>query len=57
MAGVHYGFGYNGVGYEGGYWNQNRFFYNNAVNHINVNNVHNVYVRNETGHQQHTRKL
>ena len=47
-GGVPYGFGYTGHGYEGGYWNGNRFFYNNAVNRVNVNVVHNVYVRNVT---------
>ena len=47
-GGVPYGFGYTGHGYEGGYWNGNRFFYNNAVNRVNVSVVHNVYVRNVT---------
>ncbi len=45
-GGVPYGFGYTGHGYEGGYWNGNRFYYNNAVNRVNVTDVHNVYVRN-----------
>ena len=47
-GGVPYGFGYTGSGYEGGYWNQNHFYYNNAVNRLNVNVVHNVYVRKVT---------
>ena len=47
-GGVPYGFGYTGHGYEGGYWNGNRFFYNNAVNRVNLNVVHNVYERNVT---------
>ena len=47
-GGVPYGFGYTGRGYEGGYWNGDHFFYNNAVNRVNVNEVHNVYVRNVT---------
>jgi hypothetical protein len=42
-GGVNYGFGYVGVGYQGGYWNHDHFFYNRAVNNINVNIVHNVY--------------
>ena len=42
-GGVNYGFGYTGVGYEGGYWNHGAFAYNRAVNNINVVNVHNVY--------------
>jgi hypothetical protein len=42
-GGVDYGFGYNGVGYEGGYWNGDRFFYNTAVNRVNNANITNVY--------------
>ncbi|HTW76108.1 MAG TPA: YXWGXW repeat-containing protein, partial [Steroidobacteraceae bacterium] len=33
-GGVHYGFGYNGSGYVGGYWRNGAFFYNSAVNRI-----------------------
>ena len=44
-GGVNYGFGYFGTGYEGGYWNGDRFFYNTAVNRINISFVHNTYVR------------
>jgi hypothetical protein len=40
---VNYGFGYGGVGYQGGYWNSGHFFYNRSVNNINVTVVHNVY--------------
>jgi hypothetical protein len=40
-GGIDYGFGYIGVGYEGGYWNNGAFFYNRSVN--NVQNVTNVY--------------
>ena len=47
-GGINYGFGYGGVGFEGGYWNNNRFFYNRAVNNVNVTNIHNVYVKNVT---------
>src|ERR1700677_203748 len=42
-GGINYGFGYVGVGYQGGYWNSGHFFYNRTVNNINVNIVHNVY--------------
>ena len=42
-GGINYGFGYIGLGYEGGYWNGGRFFYNRAYNHINVRVVHNTY--------------
>jgi hypothetical protein len=44
-GGVNYGFGYGGVGYEGGYWRNGAFAYNRSVNNINVTNVHNVYNR------------
>lgn len=42
-GGVNYGFGYTGLGYEGGYWRNNNFYYNRSVNNVNVTNVHNVY--------------
>ena len=42
-GGVNYGFGYAGVGYQGGYWNNGAFFYNRSVN--NVTNVANVYTK------------
>lgn len=44
-GGIDYGYGYTGVGYEGGYWNRHHFYYNRSVN--NVTNVHvtNVYNR------------
>jgi len=42
-GGINYGFGYFGRGYEGGRWNNGQFFYNTAVNNVNVNTTHNVY--------------
>ncbi len=45
-GGICYGFGYCGEGYEGGRWRDGRFFYNRAVNNINITEIHNVY--NET---------
>jgi len=42
-GGINYGFGYLGRGYEGGYWNSNRFYYNREFNHIDDRRVHNVY--------------
>jgi hypothetical protein len=45
-GGVDYGYGYVGHGYYGGYWNRGHFFYNTAVNRVNVNAIHNVYVHN-----------
>ncbi|HEX5354018.1 MAG TPA: YXWGXW repeat-containing protein [Rhodanobacteraceae bacterium] len=43
-GGINYGFGYFGVGYVGGYWRGRHFYYNRAVNNINVTRVRNVYV-------------
>src|SRR5215468_4142315 len=42
-GGVNYGFGYFGHGYEGGRWDRGHFFYNRAVNNVNVSIVHNTY--------------
>lgn len=42
-GGINYGFGYTGEGYEGGYWRDRRFYYNQTVNNINVTNIRNVY--------------
>lgn len=42
-GGINYGFGYVGLGYEGGYWRANHFYYNRVYNNINVHVVHNVY--------------
>ena len=44
-GGVHYGFGYDGAGFEGGYWRGSRFFYNRAVVHVGPTFVTNVYNR------------
>jgi hypothetical protein len=44
-GGVNYGYGYNGVGYDGGYWSSGRFFYNTRVNHIDAGIIHNTYDR------------
>jgi hypothetical protein len=45
-GGINYGFGYVGFGYEGGYWNSGRFFYNRVYNRLNTRVVHNVYSYN-----------
>lgn len=42
-GGINYGFGYTGVGYEGGYWRGRDFYYNRSVNNVNVTNIRNVY--------------
>jgi hypothetical protein len=42
-GGINYGYGYFGHGYQGGRWDGDRFFYNRAVNNVNVTIIHNVY--------------
>ncbi|MGB8542543.1 MAG: hypothetical protein WCD49_12990 [Candidatus Acidiferrales bacterium] len=44
-GGVNYGFGYVGVGFEGGYWQGGNFFYNRSVSNVNVTVIHNVYTK------------
>ena len=48
-GGVNYGFGYTGIGYQGGYWRGRDFYYNRSVNQVNVTNIHNVYNTTEIG--------
>ena len=43
-GGINYGYGYFGAGYVGGHWRGHDFYYNRAVNNINVTNIRNVYV-------------
>src|SRR5215470_6206588 len=49
-GGINYGFGYTGVGYQGGYWNGRVFMYNTAVNvgAVKITNVYNKTVINTT---------
>jgi hypothetical protein len=42
-GGVAYGFGYDGVGYEGGYWRGGGFYYNRTVNNFGGVRIVNVY--------------
>jgi len=42
-GGVNYGFGYFGTGFEGGYWDHDRFFYNREVNNFGGVHVTNIY--------------
>jgi WXXGXW repeat (2 copies) len=45
-GGVNYGYGYGGMGYEGGYWRGRDFYYNRSVS--NINNIHVTNVYNKT---------
>jgi hypothetical protein len=42
-GGINYGFGYTGVGFYGGYWRDRTYYYNRAVNNVNITVVHNTY--------------
>lgn len=42
-GGVDYGYGYEGDGYDGGYWRGGTFFYNRTANNINNVTITNVY--------------
>ena len=42
-GGINYGFGYFGLGFEGGRWDNGHFFYNRAVSNVNITDIHNVY--------------
>lgn len=42
-GGIDYGFGYTGVGYEGGRWENGVFFYNRTVNNFGIITITNVY--------------
>ncbi len=42
-GGVNYGFGYGGVGFEGGMWRGGVFVYNRSVNNFGTVNITNVY--------------
>jgi hypothetical protein len=45
-GGVNYGFGYFGRGFEGGYWDHDRFRYNTAIMHVDRDRFRdNVYER------------
>ena len=39
-GGIDYGFGYLGIGYAGGYWNNGIFYYNSTVNNVNTTIVY-----------------
>ena len=43
-GGINYGFGYFGIGYQGGYWNHGAFYYNRSITRVGGNMRH-VYAR------------
>jgi hypothetical protein len=53
-GGVNYGFGYGGLGFEGGRWESGHFAYNTAVANINTTIIHNSYRTNVTVNNVHT---
>ena len=44
-GGIDYGFGYSGVGYDGGYWLGSLFFYNRLVNNFGAVHIDHVFTR------------
>jgi len=42
-GGIDYGYGYYGDGFDGGRWDHGHYYYNRAVNNVNVTEIHNVY--------------
>jgi len=44
-GGIDYGFGYSGVGYDGGYWLGGLFFYNRLVNNFGGVHIDHVFAR------------
>jgi WXXGXW repeat (2 copies) len=42
-GGINYGFGYSGQGYQGGYWRNHRFFYNQAANNLGGAHIPDAY--------------
>jgi hypothetical protein len=56
-GGVNYGHGYFGNGYSGGEWRGRNFYYNRAVNNVNVTNIHNVYVNKTVINNAHASRV
>jgi WXXGXW repeat (2 copies) len=52
-GGINYGFGYTGVGFYGGEWRGERFYYNRSVTNVSVTNVRNVYNRTIIVNENH----
>jgi hypothetical protein len=51
-GGINYGYGYTGVGFHGGEWRGERFYYNRSVTNVSVTNVTNVYNRTVIVHNE-----
>jgi hypothetical protein len=47
-GGINYGFGYGGLGYEGGFWRGGQFNYNRTVNNFGGVHITNVYNKQVT---------
>jgi hypothetical protein len=52
-GGINYGFGYGGVGFQGGYWRGGRLYYNRSVNNFGSVRISNVYNRQVTNVSTH----
>jgi hypothetical protein len=47
-GGVNYGYGYGGLGYEGGHWDNGRFAYNRTANNFGTVHISDVYTKHVT---------
>jgi hypothetical protein len=56
-GGINYGHGYFGAGYVGGEWRGHHFYYNRAVNNVNVTYIHNVYVNRKVVRNVHVARV
>lgn len=54
-GGIDYGFGYTGFGYDGGYWDHDRFYYNRDVNRIEGRNIRHFYYQRDFRHHEDRR--
>ncbi|MDQ2961969.1 MAG: YXWGXW repeat-containing protein, partial [Pseudomonadota bacterium] len=54
-GGINYGFGYFGLGYDGGYWRNGVFSYNTACNNVNTRYIHNTYNQTVVAHSNVSR--
>jgi hypothetical protein len=50
-GGVDYGYGYEGDGYDGGYWQNGGFFYNDTVNNIAGVGIAHAYSKQVAAHE------